>query len=166
MKRVWAPWRIKYILGEKSRECFLCIKKTKGYKKRHFVLHESKHSYVILNKYPYIAGHLMVIPKKHVSDMDGLCEEVLTDFFLLVRHSIQALRKAIKPDALNIGANLGAAAGAGAEEHLHFHIVPRWNGDHNFMPVIGNTMAISEYLDATYNRLLPYFSSHDVRSFS
>ena len=159
MKRIWAPWRIKYILGKKTGGCFLCIKKTTGYKKRHFILCESEHSFVILNKYPYTAGHLMVIPKKHVPDMDSLSEEELADFFLLLRFSARALQKAITPDGMNIGANLGSTAGAGLEEHLHFHIVARWNGDHNFMPVIGDTMVMPEHLDETYNRLLPFFSS-------
>jgi ATP adenylyltransferase len=106
----------------------------------------------------------MVIPKKHVSDMDALSEEELADFFLLVRFSTRALRKAISPDGLNIGANLGATAGAGLEEHLHFHIVARWNGDHNFMPVMGGTMVISSYIDETYNRLLPFFLSPNEKS--
>ena len=157
MKRVWAPWRIKYILAEKPDKCIFCIKKTKGYKERNFILAESKHSFVILNKYPYTAGHLMVIPRRHVADLDGLTKSELGDFFLLVRSASCSIRKAINPDGLNLGANLGSAAGAGADDHLHFHIVARWNGDHNFMPVIGSTMAIPEYLDDTYKRLLPYF---------
>jgi ATP adenylyltransferase len=159
MKRVWAPWRIKYILGEKTNRCIFCIRKTKGYKKRCFILTESKHSFVILNKYPYTAGHLMVVSKRHVPDLDGLSKDELNDFFLLVRFASQALKKAINPDGLNLGANLGKSAGAGEGGHFHFHIVARWNGDHNFMPVIGSTMAIPEYLDDTYKRLLPYFVS-------
>ena len=157
MKRVWAPWRIKYILGQKEQKCFLCIKKTRGYMKRHFILAESKHCFVILNKYPYTAGHMMVIPARHVPDLDGLSQDELIDFFLLVRSATQALKKAVSPDGLNLGANLGRAAGAGADEHFHFHIVARWNGDHNFMPIIGSTVAIPEYLDDTYKRLLPFF---------
>jgi ATP adenylyltransferase len=125
--------------------------------KRHFILAESKHSFVILNKYPYTAGHMMVIPARHVPDLDGLSQDELIDFFLLVRSATQALKKAVSPDGLNLGANLGRAAGAGADEHFHFHIVARWNGDHNFMPIIGSTVAIPEYLDDTYKRLLPFF---------
>ncbi len=99
----------------------------------------------------------MVVPKKHIPDLESLEQEELTDFFSLVRSSAITLKKAIKPEGLNIGANLGKAAGAGIAEHLHFHIVPRWDGDHNFMPVIGNTMVIPEQIKKTYEKLLPYF---------
>ena len=157
MKSVWAPWRISYILSKKQKGCIFCIKKTSGYKKRNYILAESKHSFVILNKYPYTAGHLMVVPKKHIPDLESLKDEELTDFFTLVRSASIALKKAIKPEGLNIGANLGKAAGAGIEAHLHFHIVARWDGDHNFMPIIGDTMVIPEQIKKTYEKLLPYF---------
>jgi ATP adenylyltransferase len=158
MKRVWAPWRIKYVLGEKQKKCIFCFKKSKDYKNKHLILTESENSFVILNRYPYTAGHLMVVPKKHVPDLNDININELTDLFLLIRFSSNALREAIKPDGLNIGLNLGKAAGAGEEKHLHFHIVPRWNGDHNFMPVIGGTTVVSEYSEVTYKRLLPYFN--------
>ena len=157
MKQVWAPWRIDYILSKKPKKCFLCIDKQKGSKKNKFILAETRHCLVILNKYPYSAGHLMVIPRKHVADLDGLTQEECAEFFLLVRAAASALKKALRPDGLNMGANLGKAAGAGADDHFHFHIVARWNGDHNFMPVLGSAMVIPEYLEATYKRLLPHF---------
>ena len=160
MKKIWAPWRIKYILGKKSEKCIFCINKTAGYKKRHLILTGSKHSFVIMNKYPYTVGHLMVVPHRHISGLDKMDEEELTDFFLLLRFSINALSKAMNPDGINVGANLGEAAGAGVKEHLHFHIVARWNGDHNFMPVMNDTMIISEQLEKTYERLLPFFEKH------
>ncbi|MEI6126835.1 MAG: HIT domain-containing protein [Pseudomonadota bacterium] len=163
MKQVSAPWRIQYILGKKSKKCFLCINKRRDSKKKKLILAETLHCYVILNKYPYTSGHLMVIPKKHVADLDGLTQEELTDFFLLVRAAAAALKKALRPDGLNMGVNLGKVAGASAEDHFHFHIVARWNGDHNFMPVIGNTMVISEYLEETYKRLLPYFQKLEIK---
>jgi len=164
MKRVWAPWRIDYILGKKPKKCFLCVPRTKGYKARHYILSESAHSIVLLNKYPYSAGHLMVIPERHTADLEGLSTEELTDLFSLVRFASRVLKKAVNCDGLNIGANIGSAAGAGAKEHFHVHIVPRWNGDHNFMPVLSDTMVISEYLQKTYDRLLPWF--HNERQSS
>ena len=127
--------------------------------KRHLILHESAHAMIIMNKYPYAPGHLMVIPKRHLRDLRELSPEELLDLFEQVRSAITALEKALKPQGFNIGANLGKVAGAGEENHLHFHIVARWNGDANFMPVIGKTNILSEYLEDTYDRLLPYFSN-------
>jgi len=164
MNRIWAPWRIRYILGKKQKGCFLCIKKTKGYALKHFVLAETRNCLVLLNKYPYAAGHLMVIPRKHIADLDGLTGEELSEFFHLVRAAAGALKKALKPQGLNIGANLGSAAGAGADDHFHFHIVPRWNGDHNFMPVLGRTIILPDYLESTYKKLLPYFQAVSIRA--
>jgi len=158
MKNVWAPWRIDYILGKKPKGCFLCIKKTRGYRERCLILAETEHAFVILNKYPYTAGHLMVVPWRHVADLDGLTPEELAGLFELVRSAAKKLRKAVRPEALNIGINLGKVAGAGAEDHLHVHIVARWNGDHNFMPVMSSTMVMPEALETTYKRLLPYFT--------
>ena len=112
MESVWAPWRISYILSKKQKGCIFCIKKTSGYKKRNYILAESKHSFVILNKYPYTAGHLMVLPQRHVSELESLKKDEHTDFFNMLSFAAKALKKAIKPDALNIGANLGKAAGS------------------------------------------------------
>jgi ATP adenylyltransferase len=158
MKNVWAPWRIDYILGKKPKGCFLCIKKTRGYRERCLILTETEDAYVILNKYPYTAGHLMVVPWHHVADLSDLTAEELAGLFELVRMASVKLRKALSPDALNIGLNLGKVAGAGAEDHLHVHIVARWSGDHNFMPVMSGAMVMPEALETTYKRLLPYFA--------
>lgn len=157
MKHIWAPWRIQYILEKKPKGCFLCISGAKKTKRTSFILAESTHSLAVLNRYPYSAGHVMILPKKHVPDLDGLDTAEITDLFLLVRTAVRAVKKALRPDGLNIGANLGKTAGAGAQDHLHIHLVPRWDGDHNFMPVLDSTMVISEYLEATYKRMLPYF---------
>jgi len=121
------------------------------------MLAETEHAAVVLNKYPYAAGHVLVFPKAHVPDLDGLSADALTGLFSLLRDATAAVRTAFSPDGLNIGANIGKAAGAGLEEHFHLHVVPRWNGDHNFMPVLAETMIFSEHLAATYHRLLPYF---------
>lgn len=157
MRHLWAPWRIHYILGKKEKRCFLCIKGTSASVRSQYVLAQTQYSAVMLNKYPYSAGHLLVIPKRHVAELDSLTVEEMTDLFLLLRDTITAVRKAFRPDGVNVGLNLGKAAGAGLRDHLHLHIVPRWNGDHNFMPIISGTMVISEYLDATYERIAPFF---------
>jgi len=162
MENVWAPWRIKYILSEKEPGCIFCISRTGRYQKKNYILAQSKHAFVMLNRYPYTAGHLMVVPNRHIPDLQSLKKPELNDFFHLLRFASQALKQAVHPDALNIGANIGSAAGAGIEDHLHFHIVARWNGDHNFMPVISETMVISEHLEGTYERLLPFFKKFKV----
>jgi ATP adenylyltransferase len=165
MENIWAPWRIHYILGKKEKGCFLCIKKTRGYRERRFILAENEHAFVILNKYPYTAGHLMVVPWRHVFDLEALTPEELAGTFELVKLASARLRKAIRPDGLNIGINLGKTAGSSSEEHLHIHIVARWNGDHNFMPVMSNTMVMPEALKSTYQRLLPYFQATPQKKF-
>lgn len=159
MKPVWAPWRIKYILEKKTPDCFLCIPRTRGYRRRSFILAESEHAFVVLNRYPYTAGHAMVAPWRHIPDLSHMNDQELCDFFSLVRHSAAAMTTALQCEGMNMGANIGSAAGAGLADHFHFHLVARWNGDHNFMPVIGRTPVASEYLEATYERLLPAFGT-------
>jgi ATP adenylyltransferase len=157
MKTIHAPWRIGYILAPKEKGCFLCFKRTRGYQRRHYILRETETCYALLNKYPYSAAHVMVVPRRHIADLDGFDHEELLDFIALTRDTSRILKKAVGAHGLNLGANLGKAAGAGLEEHFHFHIVPRWNGDHNFMPALGKTYVLPEYLEDTYERLLPYF---------
>ena len=157
MKTILAPWRIGYILAPKGKGCFLCIKRTRGYQRRHLILRETEACFVLLNKYPYSAAHVMVVPKRHVADLDCLSTDELLDFITVTRDAARVLKKAVAAQGVNLGANLGRAAGAGLEEHFHFHIVPRWNGDHNFMPMLGATYVLPEYLEDTYTRLLPHF---------
>ncbi|MBM4310533.1 MAG: HIT domain-containing protein [Deltaproteobacteria bacterium] len=157
MRTLHAPWRINYILGPKDKGCFLCFKRSRGYQQRHLVLRETEACYVLLNKYPYSAAHLMVVPRRHVADLETFTPDELLDFIKLTRDTARVLKKAVGAHGLNLGANLGRAAGAGLEAHFHFHIVPRWNGDHNFMPVLGDTYVLPECLEETYRRLLPHF---------
>ncbi len=157
MRTMYAPWRINYILGPKEKGCFLCIRRSRGYQQRHFILRETQACYVLLNRYPYSAAHLMVVPRRHTADLDALSADELLDFISLTRDAARVLKKAVAAHGINLGANLGRAAGAGLEDHFHFHIVPRCNGDHNFMPVLGDTCVLPEYLEQTYRRLLPYF---------
>lgn len=157
MQTIHAPWRIGYILSQKEKGCFLCIKRTRGYQRRHYILRETASCYVLLNKYPYSAAHVMVVPKRHIADLDSFNEKELLEFITLTRDTSRILKKAVGAQGINLGANLGKAAGAGLREHFHFHIVPRWDGDHNFMPVLGDTYVLPEYLEDTYERLLPNF---------
>lgn len=154
--KLWAPWRQKYIIqaqARKTRGCLFCkIAKPKKIK-RDYVIHRTKFSFLMLNTFPYNNGHLMIAPYKHAKDFDGLKIEELSDLIGLLRLSYNLLDDALKPDGYNIGINLAKAGGAGFTGHIHIHIVPRWNGDTNFMPVISNTKVISESLDSVYERL-------------
>jgi ATP adenylyltransferase len=151
---LFAPWRMAYIKGEKSpvQGCVFCNKITAGDDTEHIV-YRSEHVYVTLNRYPYNNGHLMIVPYEHVASQEALDAAALTDLMLTVNRALAALRKAYNPPAFNLGANLGMAAGAGIAEHYHFHIVPRWAGDSNFMTAVGDTRVIPASLDDTYRDL-------------
>lgn len=154
MKKLWAPWRKKYILGKPAKKCFICeIKANPRNDSKRFVLTRTPHSFCVLNLYPYTNGHLMVIPKRHVKSLTLLHDAELLDLFRLVNRMSLVLTKSTKPHGINIGINLGKAAGAGMPGHVHVHLVPRWPGDSNFMPVIGKTRIMSESLDSVYKRL-------------
>lgn len=156
MKILWAPWRIKYIEGfKKGHECIFCIKPER--KKENFILKKGKYSFVIMNTFPYNPGHLMVAPYKHVPELGDLNKEEIYEIMELIKEAIKVLKKVYSPHGFNIGVNIGKIAGAGFEGHIHFHIVPRWEGDTNFMPVLGNTKIISEELKRTYRRLKKYY---------
>jgi len=155
MDHLWTPWRMAYIRGEKKIEgCVLCNKVTANDDKAEQVLARSQHVYVCLNRYPYNSGHLMIVPYEHVPSQEAMSSEALTDMMLTINRSLAVLRRAYDPPAFNLGANLGPAAGAGIAEHYHFHIVPRWPGDANFISVIGNTRVIPDTLENIYDQLL------------
>ncbi|HID61887.1 MAG TPA: HIT domain-containing protein, partial [Anaerolineae bacterium] len=126
MKRLWSPWRMKYIISKKGEGCIFCDKIAENNDEANYILHRGKTCYVMLNLYPYNNGHLMVSPYRHVPSPEQLAEEELTEMMLMVNRSLRALRRAMRPDGFNIGVNIGKAAGAGIEEHVHIHIVPRW----------------------------------------
>jgi ATP adenylyltransferase len=140
---------------EKNDECFICdaIFDKLENDKKNLLLYRGKKSSVLLNKYPYISGHLMVAPNTHTSELSEIPEEVSYEMWHLVTKSVELLNKSIKPDGFNIGMNLGKIAGAGLETHVHIHIVPRWTGDTNFMPILSNTRVISQALEETYEIL-------------
>ena len=149
MESLHAPWRIQYILAPKPTvtgdSLFTRIAQSSEDTANHVVVRD-RTCYAVLNTYPYTGGHLLVVPYKATPDLDGLTDEELADLMRLTRRCQQALTQVMKPDGFNIGINLGRAAGAGIVEHLHIHIVPRWNGDTNFMPVIGSTLVLPEAL--------------------
>jgi len=153
MKKLWAPWRIEYILSEKSEECIFCEYPKERRDKENLILYRGKTCFIILNKYPYNNGHLMVVPYKHVPTPLELSDEELLELSKLVNLSIKVLNFVMKPQGFNVGANIGKAAGAGIEEHYHIHVVPRWIGDTNYMPIIADTKVLVEALDKTYERL-------------
>ncbi len=166
MDILWAPWRMKFIrqsICKKSEKCIFCEKVKDKNDKKNLVLYRGKKCFVILNLYPYNNGHLMVLPYRHVKEIKDLDNEELLEMFILVSQMIEILKYTHKPEGFNIGINLGKVSGAGIEEHLHIHIVPRWSGDTNFMPVIGKTKVISESLKDTYNILLKEVKKIDTQ---
>lgn len=153
MKILWTPWRLPFILSDKSEECLFCAKARENRDQENHILFRGRHSFIILNIYPYNNGHLMVVPYRHAPSLEDLDEATLGELMVLVQKSVVSLRQALSPEGFNIGLNLGQAAGAGIADHLHIHVVPRWSGDTNFMPVLAQTRLIPETLDGTYRRL-------------
>jgi ATP adenylyltransferase len=153
MRRIWAPWRIEYIRSEKPQECIFCQKMREDRDAENYILFRGSASFVLLNLYPYNPGHIMVAPYRHVCDLQDLTEDELLEHFDLVRKSTRALREEYKPQGFNIGLNLGRVAGAGIEEHVHTHVIPRWNGDTNFVTIMSDVRVIPHALDATYAEL-------------
>jgi len=144
---------MEYILSEKGKGCIFCDKIADNDDQANYILHRGKKCYVMLNLYPYNNGHLMVVPYQHVPSLEQLEEDTLTEMMLMVNRGLEVLRRAMNPDGFNVGINIGKAAGAGIEEHVHIHVVPRWKADTNFMPVFSNTRVIPELMDDTYRKL-------------
>ena len=164
MNKLWSPWRSNYIQSFKHKsdneECVFCSAPQLDINDdESLVVYKSQHSFVMLNLFPYNSGHLMVIPYRHMADIDELTDEEFADITKLIKLSKKALATAMKPQGFNIGANLGKAAGAGIDQHIHFHILPRWIGDTNFMPAIGEVKVISQDLLETKKVLLNAFKN-------
>ena len=159
MKTMWAPWRMEYILGDKENGCIFCKALSE---QDNLTLYKGKSTLVVMNKFPYINGHLLVSPIKHISTLDQLSKSEMGNLLKTVEQSVGILKKAMTPDGFNVGLNLGKVAGAGVEEHLHFHIVPRWFGDTNALTVFADVRVIPEHLMTTYNNLKPYFDRLDI----
>jgi ATP adenylyltransferase len=156
MKRIWAPWRMAYITGEaqkKTRGCIFCIKPKRQRDGEELIVHRGKPAFVMLNLFPYTNGHLMIAPYRHVGAFPKLRDAEMLEMMRLAAMCQGALNRAMRPDGYNLGFNLGRTAGAGIAGHLHLHLVPRWNGDTNFMPVLGGDKVISEALEQTYGKI-------------
>src|SRR5919198_1294987 len=152
-QRLWAPWRLEYIKGPKDDRCIFCAAEGLGDDEAAYIVHRGERAFVILNAFPYNNGHLMVAPFRHTADLESLDREEQSEIFQLTQLCTAVLRSAYQPDGYNLGMNLGKTAGAGVADHLHMHIVPRWNGDTNFMPVVGDTKVLPDSLDNTYRNL-------------
>jgi ATP adenylyltransferase len=159
MENLWAPWRAEYIdtCGKPPKGCIFCARKKQKKDRENLILFRGKNVFVIMNKYPYNNGHLMVVPYHHTGDIRKLTRKENCELWETVILCRKVLEKAFCPHGYNIGMNLGRVAGAGIDTHCHAHIVPRWNGDTNFMPVFGKVKVISEELDKTYERLAGLF---------
>ncbi len=153
MEHVWAPWRMKYIESEKSGACILCEKPKQDDDEKNYILYRGSHNFVLLNLYPYNPYHLMVAPYRHTSSLDSLSDEERNEHFSIVSRSVGILRKELNPAGFNVGINMGAVAGAGIEDHIHTHIVPRWQGDTNFMTVVSDIRVVPEALADSYKKL-------------
>ncbi len=153
MERLWAPWRLEYIAGEKTEGCIFCVFPSQDDDRKNRILYRGEHAFVIMNAFPYSNGHLLVVPYCHISDLTELNDEQSLELMQLVKKSICVLKEAFRPDGINVGVNQGTAAGAGIADHVHLHIVPRWNGDTNFMPVFADVKVIPEALETTYDKL-------------
>jgi ATP adenylyltransferase len=161
MNQLWAPWRMAYIagIGHKDEGCIFCKKPEENKDRENLILYRGKQCFIIMNLFPYNNGHLMVVPYAHCPDIGFLDKQASGEVWECICLSRKALTETLHPDGFNIGINLGRTAGAGIDTHLHVHIVPRWNGDTNFMPVLGEAKVISQALHETYDALLPAFRS-------
>jgi len=164
MERLWAPWRKAYIRpkSKRSKACLFCGLLSKGKDQKHFIVKRSRYSFAILNLFPYNNGHVMIVPKRHVADLSKLHDREKLDWLKLHDEILAALKKTIKPHGFNVGINMGRIAGAGIPDHIHLHIVPRWLGDSNFMPIIGETKVVSESLESVYDALLTHLKKEST----
>lgn len=154
---MWAPWRIDYILGNKKEDGCVFCKAQRGDETDDLTLFRGETTFVVMNKYPYANGHLLVLPNRHLSELHEMEKAEMGDLLMTVEKSREILKTVMNPDGFNVGLNLGKIAGAGIGEHLHFHIVPRWYGDVNALAVFADIRVIPEHLQSTFNNLKPHF---------
>lgn len=156
--QLWAPWRLEYILGEAEKHCIFCVRERCDEDLSRQILARGEHAFVLLNKYPYTNGHLMVAPYRHTADHAELSAAEVQEMHQLLVLARDVLQETLSPQGFNLGMNLGLAAGAGVADHLHQHLVPRWVGDTNFMPVLDDVRVIPQHLERTYQLLQPLFA--------
>jgi ATP adenylyltransferase len=157
MEHIWAPWRIEYILTEKPEGCILCDKPKEDKDVENYILYRGDKNFVIMNSYPYNPGHLLVSPYRHVGRLEDMTDEERNEHFEMVSRCIRVLREAYNPGGFNIGANMGKVAGAGIDDHYHSHIVPRWQGDTNYITVLADVRVVPQALSETYRELKERF---------
>ncbi len=155
---MWAPWRLQYILSKKGPQCIFCEEPKEDRDRDNLILYRSDKSFVIMNLYPYNNGHLMVVPYRHVFSIVDLVDDELLDISRMIQRSLLCLKEAFRPEGFNVGFNIGKVAGAGLEEHLHYHIIPRWVGDTHFMAILSEVRVIPEHVKSTYDKLFPLFN--------
>lgn len=162
MKPLWTPWRIEHVRGnaESPQGCLFAPPTTENQSKKHLLLYQDGHTLCLMNRFPYSNGHLLVAPAAHVSCITELTSEGTKPLMELLSQATAILKTQLRPDGFNIGLNIGSEAGAGISDHLHFHIVPRWRGDHNFMTVLADVRTIPEHIERTFDRLLPEFQAY------
>ncbi|HOM71185.1 MAG TPA: HIT domain-containing protein [Armatimonadota bacterium] len=153
MERLWAPWRVQYIMADQPEGCIFCVKPKENRDRENLILERDDLAFIMLNAYPYNNGHLMAAPYRHTGDISDLNDDEILSVMRMVKLGKEVLAKAFSPDGFNIGINMGHTAGAGIADHIHIHIVPRWNGDTNFMPVIADTKVMPQALCDTYDQL-------------
>jgi len=154
VEHLWAPWRMDYIRSKKGQGCIFCVPLSTEGDSQKLILYRGQNSVMIMNRFPYSCGHLMVAPLRHTGDLEGLPPEELGDLLTVMKKAVSLLKRAFSPQGFNIGMNIGQVAGAGIVDHLHIHVVPRWSGDTNFMPIIADTIVVPEYLETTYHKLI------------
>jgi len=153
MEKLWAPWRMAYIEVEQPHGCIFCTKPEAGDDRQQLILFRGEQCFVMMNLFPYNNGHVMIAPYRHTADLVGLSVEEQAEMMRLTRYCVRVLQEAFRPEAFNLGMNLGRTAGAGVADHLHMHVVPRWNGDTNFMPVLAETKVLPDALFTSYDKL-------------
>ena len=160
MDHLWTPWRYRYLqhAPEPDLGCIFCVKAAEGRDDENYIVHRARHNFIILNLYPYTTGHMMVVPYEHVASLADAHPQTLEEMMDLARRAESALTKLYKPHGLNVGMNIGEAAGAGIASHIHMHVLPRWRGDANFVSTVGETRIMPEELPCTYEKLRREFS--------
>jgi ATP adenylyltransferase len=161
-QRIWAPWRLEYVKDaskDKESECIFCAKPAEGDDEANLIVHRGERSFVILNKFPYTNGHLMVAPFEHTAALQELDAETIAEMMSLAQRGMNALESSYAPHGYNVGFNQGRVAGAGVEHHIHMHVVPRWGGDTNFMPVLGDTRVMNQTLEDSYETVRKAFAA-------
>ncbi len=158
MKNIWAPWRMQYILSPKPPGCIFCEMLREDSDRDNLILKRWDNTFVVMNRFPYTNGHLLVLPYTHVSSLEGLTPALIGEMMELTQYSVDCINRAFRPDGFNVGINLGKVAGAGIEEHLHIHVVPRWAGDVSFMTIQDEVRVISEHLLDTFDKLHRVFN--------